>query len=203
METYCAFFSYDMERFSGHSAVQLPSLERTLHQAVEAACALSGLTSHWVSAVREGAGDGALVVMSHRALPRLIDTFPAQLQRILHDRDPDLRAQRARIRLRVAIDSGLVDDVRTTSAPKVKVSRLVDSTALREALSRSHPDVTFVALLLSAEVFTHYVAGGWTKLHPAQFVPCQVRVRNFEHTGYLHVPVPSLADTEHHDRAED
>ena len=203
METYCAFFTYDAERFSGHFKAQLPFLQRTLHQAVEAACALSSLAGLWASAVREEAGDGALVAMSHQALPRLIDTFPAQLQRILRDLDPDLRARRARIRLKVAVDAGLVDDVHTASTPKINVSRLVDSAALREALTRSHPDVTFVALLLSAEVFTHYVAGGRTKLHAAQFVPCQVRVKTFEHTGYLHVPVPSLAEPEHRDRAKD
>ncbi|MFD0684329.1 hypothetical protein [Actinomadura fibrosa] len=201
MESYCAFVTYDTERFSGHPAAQLPTLQRTLHQAVETAFALSGLTSLWASAAREESGDGALVVMSHEALPRLIDTFPAQLQRILHDLDPDLRAQRAQIRIRVAIDAGLVDDVHATSAPKINVSRLVESAALREALARSHPDVTFLALLLSAEVFTHYVAGGRTRLHSAQFTPCHVRVKTFEHTGYLHVPVPSLANTEHCGRA--
>ncbi|MFI0482524.1 hypothetical protein [Actinomadura sp. 9N215] len=202
METYCAFVTYDIERFSAHSEAQYRSVQGTLEQAVETAFALSSLTGLWASATRERGGDGALAVMSHQALPQLIDAFPAQLQRILRDLDPDLRARRARIRLRVAVDAGLVDDVHTASAPKIKVSRLVDSPALRDALTRSHPDVTFVALLLSAEVFTHYVAGGRTKLHPAQFTPCQVRVKTFEHTGYLHVPVPSLAQTERRDHAK-
>lgn len=202
MATYCTIISYDTEQFSGHSAALLPSLQRTLHRAVEAACALSGLTGPWASAVREEGGDGAIVVMAHQALPRLIDTVPSHLQRILHDLAPDLRARHARLRLRVAIDAGLVDDVRTASAHKINVKRLVESVALREALRRSHPDVTFVSLLLSAEVFTHYVAGGRTKLHPAQFTPCQVREKAFEHTGYLYVPVPSLAESEHHDRTE-
>lgn len=167
MDTYCAFVTYDIERFSDHSAAQLPFLQRILGQAIETAFALSGLTGLWASAALEDTGDGALAVMSHQALPRLIDAFPVQLQRILHDLAPDLRARRARIRLKVAVDAGLADDVHATSAPKINVSRLMESAALREALTRSHPDVTFVALLLSAEVFTHYVAGGRTKLHSA------------------------------------
>jgi hypothetical protein len=198
MEEYRALLTVDAEKFSSHRDTELPPLHMEIRHALVAACAASGLADVWRSVrFRESTGDGILAVLPDKAIPALIDPFPLRLQEALAAVAPELRAAGLRLRLRVALHVGLVDDERAEapgiSTATIDVCRLLDSKPLREALRRSDPNVTFTAVLLSQEVFTTYVAGGRTALRESQFTPVKVAVKQFSRIAYLRVPVPSDA----------
>ncbi|WP_131736413.1 hypothetical protein [Actinomadura roseirufa] len=196
METFRALLVVDAEDFSAHSDVKLPHLHREIRRALGAAFEASGLGDTW-RAVRflESTGDGILAVLPLEAVPRLVEPFPRRLQEELAAAAPGLRARGMRLRLRVALHVGLVDDERPgapgISTATVDVNRLLDAEPLRAALRGSDPEVTFVAALLSAELFGNYVAGGRTGLRESQFTEVAVKVKRFERLAHLYVPTPS------------
>ncbi|MCG5213101.1 hypothetical protein [Streptosporangium sp. KLBMP 9127] len=198
MEKHRTLLTVDAEKFSAHRDSELPRLHMKIRHVLAAACSASGLAGTWKS-VRflESTGDGILAILPEEAIPALVDSFPLRLQDALAAVAPKLRAAGLRLRLRVALHVGLVDDERAEapgiSAATIDVCRLLDSAPLRDALRQSDPNVTFIALLLSQEVFTTYVAGGRTRLRESQFTPVQVAVKQFSRTAYLRVPVPSGA----------
>lgn len=200
MEDFRALLVVDAEKFSAHRDTELPDLHMEIRHVLAAACEASGLGEIW-NAVRflESTGDGILAVLPHQAMRRLVEPFPTRLQEALAESAPKLRARGLRLRLRVALHVGLVDDERPEapgiSTAVIDVCRLLDGTPLREALEQSDPDVTFVALLLSAEVFGQYVVGGRTTLRASQFTEVNVMVKQFARPAYLFVPVPSEGGT--------
>lgn len=196
MEKYSALIAVDAEKFSAHPDTALPGLHMEIRHVLQAACEASGIGEIWESVpFKESTGDGILAVLPHLTIPTLIDPFARHLQETLAGIAPRLRAQGGRLRLRVALHAGLVDDERPEapgiSTATVDVSRLLNSRALREALNHSDPYVTFAAFLLSAEVFGSYVEGGRTTLRPTQCAQVEVRVKQFARPAYLYVPVPS------------
>ncbi|MBT2210773.1 hypothetical protein [Actinomadura sp. NEAU-AAG7] len=201
METFRALLVVDAERFSAHSDVQLPVLHMEIRRALGAAFDRSGLAQAWGS-VRfvESTGDGILAILPHDITPRLVEPFPRYLQDELHAAAPRLRAAEMRLRLRVAMHIGLVDDERPEapgiSTATVDVNRLLDAEPLREALKRSDPGVTYAAFLLSAELFSVYVVGGRSGLRESQFTEVAVKVKQFERPAYLYVPAPSRGPDE-------
>ncbi|WP_460304700.1 hypothetical protein [Actinocorallia aurea] len=196
MQKYSALLTVDAERFSAHRDADLPGLHMEIRRALAAACAVSGLGQAW-DAVRflQSTGDGLLAVLPAEALPALVHPFPKAVQEALAAAAPELRAQGLRLRLRVALHAGLVDDEREDapgiSTATIDVCRLVDSAPLRDALKTSDPDVTFAAVLLSEEVFRPYVAGGHTGLQESQFTEVLVSVKQYSRNAYLWVPEPS------------
>ena len=108
---------------------------------------------------------------------------------------PQLRAGGLSLRLRAALHVGLVDDEHPVtagiSAATNDVSRLLDCEPLRMALRDSDPDVTFAAMIVSAEAFDMFVRGGHTGLPPSRFTKVRAQVKQFDRTAYLYVPVPS------------
>ncbi|WP_242903330.1 hypothetical protein [Actinomadura terrae] len=196
METFRALLVVDAERFSAHTDAQLPGLHMAIRRALGAAFDRSGLAEAW-SSVRfvESTGDGILAILPHEVAPRLVDPFPRHLQDELRAAAPRLRAAEMRLRLRVALHIGLVDDDRPEapgiSTATIDVNRLLDADPLRWALERSDPAVTYAAFLLSAELFSVYVAGGRTGLRESQFTEVAVKVKQFERPAYLYVPTPS------------
>ncbi|WP_051712525.1 hypothetical protein [Spirillospora albida] len=198
MEEFRALLVVDAEKFSAHRDAQLPELHMRIRHALEAACTASGLGETW-RAVRfmESTGDGILATLPHEYIPALIDPFPRRLQETLASSAAERRARGLRLRLRVALHFGLVDDERPDapgiSTATIDVNRLLDAAPLRDALGTSDPEVTFVAFLLSAELFTTYVAGGRTGLRESQVTPVTVKVKQYERPAYLYVPVPSTA----------
>ncbi|MBW8486073.1 hypothetical protein [Actinomadura parmotrematis] len=196
METFRALLTVDAEKFSTHRDADLPGVHTEIRDAVERACRDSGLAETW-RAVRflESTGDGLLAALPHEAIPALVHPFPARLQEALADAAPRLRARGLHLRLRAALHFGLVDDERPDapgiSAAVTEVCRLVEAKPLRAALADSHRDVTFVAFLVSAEVFATYVQAGRTGLHASRFTEVAVEVKQFARPAYLHVPVSS------------
>ncbi|QXJ21939.1 hypothetical protein AGRA3207_002855 [Actinomadura graeca] len=198
MEAFRALLVVDAERFSAHSDVQLPRLHLEIRRVLAAAFEDSGLGDTW-KGLRfvQSTGDGVLAVLPHEVAPRLADPFPRRLQDELAASAPGLRARGMRLRLRVAMHVGLVDDERPDapgiSAATVDVNRLVDGPPLRDALRDSDPEVTYAAFLFSAEMFSVYVAGGRTGLRESQFTEVAIAVKQFARHAHLYVPKPSRA----------
>ncbi|POM26312.1 hypothetical protein BTM25_07080 [Actinomadura rubteroloni] len=196
MESLRALLVVDAEKFSRHPGSELPGLHLAIVDAVDRACAGSGLKEIWERVrFRQSTGDGLLSALPVEALPRLVHPFPHRLQEALAAAAPGLRARGVRLRLRVALHFGFVDDERTDapgiSTATTDVNRLLDSGPLRDALESSDPDVTFAAVLLSDEAFRTFVLDGKTDLKPSQFTEVRVVVKTFDRPAHLYVPTPS------------
>jgi hypothetical protein len=131
-------------------------------------------------------------------MTQLIHPFADHLQAVLAESAPRLRAEGLRLRLRVALHAGLVDDEHPVtagiSAATNDVSRLLDCEPLRAALRDSDPNVTFVAAVVSAEAFDMFVRGGHTGLPPSRFTQVRAKVKQFDRPAFLYVPTPSEGD---------
>ena len=186
----------DTEGFTRHRDVDLPGLHVEMRRAVETACERSGLADAW-KAVRflQSTGDGVLAVLPLDAMTRLIHPFADHLQAVLAECAPRLRAGGSRLRLRVALHAGLVDDEHPVtagiSAATNDVNRLLDCEPLRAALRDSDPDVTYVAAVVSTEAFDIFVRGGHTGLSPSRFTQVRAQVKQFDRPAFLYVPTPS------------
>ena len=196
MRKYRALLAVDAEGFTTHNDAGLAPLAIDIQRVVRAACEAAGLGATWDALrFKTAKGDGVLAAFPTEALSGLIDPFAARLQRQLADMAPTLRSRGARLRLRVALHVGMLDDgpgeAQGASAATNTVSRLLNSRPLYSALEESDPEVTLVALLLSSEVFESWVAGGWTSLRPSQFTEVEATAKRFRQTAYLHVPTPS------------
>lgn len=191
-----ALLTVDAEGYSRNPDAELPGLHTGIRAAVERACERSGLRSAWQDArVVQSTGDGLFAVLPVDATPALIHPFPDQLHHALAEGAPELRGRGLRLRLRAALHVGMVDDEDPVtggiSAASNNVSRLLDCAPLREALRDSDPDVTFTAMVVSAEVFEQFVEGGHTGLPPSRFTRVRAQVKQFDRTAYLYVPVQS------------
>lgn len=192
----------DAEGFGKHRDKQLPALHTEIREALDAACEASGLGEVWRAAdFRQSTGDGVLALLPHEATAALVHPFTDRLQDVLAGAAQRLRADGLHLRLRVALHVGLVDDRHPVTAgigtATNDVSRLLDSAPIRAALADSDPDVTFAALIVSAEVFDTYVRGGHVEgLPPSRFTQVRAKVKQFDRPAYLYVPVPSARQDE-------
>ncbi|MFB4306116.1 hypothetical protein [Actinomadura sp. GTD37] len=196
MDEYRAVLVVDAEKFSAHRDVELPDVHLEIRRVLGVAATGSGLGRTWENVrFMQSTGDGILAVLPHEAVPALIDPFPRRLQEALAECAPRLRARGVRLRLRVALHVGLVDDERPDapglSTAVIDVCRLVDSRPLRDALEHSDPEVTFAAFMVSRELFTDFVAGGRTPLRGSQFTEVEAKVKQYARPAYLYVPAPS------------
>jgi hypothetical protein len=195
MDEFRAVLVVDAEKFSDHRHSELRGLKERILSVLAEACARSGLAETWARTEFEDTGDGVLAVLPQEATPLLIDPFVRHVQDVLDEMAPELRAGRAHLRLRVALHCGLAND--GISAATIEASRLLESEPLRDALRHSDPDVTYAALLISDDVFRHYVTGGLVKgLRESQFTRVEARVKQYARPAYLYVPVPSSIRTE-------
>jgi hypothetical protein len=191
-----ALLTVDAEGYSRNRDAELPGLHTEIRHAVERACERSGLCDTWRGArVVQSTGDGLFAVLPSEAMTALIYPFADRLQDALADSAPQLRASGLTLRLRVALHVGLVDDEHPVTAgistATNDVSRLLDCEPVRAALSDSDPNVTFAAVIVSAEAFDMFVQGGHTGVHPSRFTQVRAQVKQFDRRAYLYVPVPS------------
>jgi hypothetical protein len=120
------------------------------------------------------------------------------MQAVLAECAPRLRARGLRLRLRIALHHGLVDieDPVTAgiSTATNDVSRLLDCEPLRAALRDSDPNVTFMAMITSAETFETFVRGGYTDLPASRLTRVRAKVKQFDRPAFLYVPTPSVRE---------
>jgi hypothetical protein len=191
-----ALLTVDAEGYSRNRDAELPVLHTKIRYAVECACEQSGLGEAW-RGVRflQSTGDGLLAVLPYDAAALLIYPFADRLQEALAQIAPQLRASGLSLRLRAAMHVGLVDDEDPVtggiSAATNDVSRLLDCEPLRAALRDSDPNITFAAMVVSAQAHDLFVRGGHTSLQPSQLTEVRATVKQFDQVAYLYVPVPS------------
>lgn len=180
MPPFRSLLVVDAEKFSHHPDAHLPDLHLEIREALDQACGLSGLGREWAAAhFQQSTGDGVLAVLPLDAMVPLIGEFGDRLQDVLEAAAPKLRARDLRLRLRVALHVGMVDDQTPVTAgistATINVCRLLDSTPLRDALKQSDPGVTFAAVAVSSEAFEMFVSGGYTSLKPSLPRRCRSR----------------------------
>lgn len=189
----------DAEEFSRNRDSELPRMHTEIRNILARACERSNLGGAWKNArFRQSTGDGILAVLPPDTTAALFHPFPDHLQDALATVAPRLRTRGVRLRLRVALHTGLVDDERPVTAgistATTDVNRLLDCAPLRLALRDSDPDVTFTALIASAEAFEMFVRGGHTAVPPSRFTRVRAKVKRYDRPAYLYVPTPSVRE---------
>ncbi|WP_018653385.1 hypothetical protein [Actinomadura flavalba] len=196
MGTFRALLVIDTEGYGSHRQDQFRALRGEIRRVVREAAEASGFGAELASVpFREDTGDGMLAALPTDLMPLLLDRFPQRLQEALEAAAPALRGRGSRLRLRVALHHGPMDDADPedagASSAVVEVNRLLGARPLKDALLLSDPEVSHVAFLLSAETYRTYVALGEVALRPSQCTPVEVAVKEYERPGYLYVPKPS------------
>lgn len=194
--SYHALLAVDAKDFTLNPDKKLPDLHTEIRRAVGLACDRSGLGDAWRDArVLNHQGDSLFAILPHDTAIPLIHPFGEMVQDVLAESAPKLRADGLRLRLRVALHTGLVDDEHPDAAgistASNDVHRLLECKPLKDALADSDPDVTFTAMIVSTEMFDVYVRGGHTKLRASQFTVVQAKVKHYDRAAYLRVPAPS------------
>jgi len=193
---YRAMLAVDLKDFSGNDAVDhgrigadIPVLLRDTFQRMGHGYLFADAKYF------DHTGDGCAMGFRPRVLPILLDLFPATLQAELADRARrnGTRPQR----MRVSISVGPLTDREGPSirdgqgAARIETHRLLDSQPVRDLLTRSNPEVTLVATIISARVYEDVVVGGYSSLGTGGFVAAPVQVKSYQGVAYLHVPAPS------------
>ncbi|MDA2807077.1 hypothetical protein [Nocardiopsis suaedae] len=204
LPAYRAVLAVDMERFSRTAAVHQQLVGRLIPEVLELALTRSGLVEVWKApSFPRHDGDGYVLGTDPAHLPRLIDPFLDTLQEVLEEKRPWLAAvdRDLRLRMRVSLGVGPLPDTGDGSGidamgdAMIDTHRLLDSGAVRRALSRSHPDTTLVAAIIGRRVYEDVVLGGFTGVDASRWAPVDAEVagKGYRAEGYLYVPVPSAA----------
>src|SRR5262245_23381110 len=179
--------SLDIKGYGRWNAVQQDAAQRELLALLDTAAGAAGLDrDRWI---RQGQGDGelALLPVSEPAV-RLVDDFTDALSGELYRRNGE-RAPGARLRLRLALDHGLVvpDSANGFSgAAAIAVSRLVGARPLRDALTVA-PEAD-LAVLLSARIFDDFVRSGYARVSAATFRQVPVAEKEYRDAAWLREP---------------
>jgi hypothetical protein len=192
---YRAILAVDAERSTDVTSAQMAQLCEDIVRVLEAAFVRAGLAEDWAAGrfrVQAHRGDGYVVGLLPKNLPRLLHPFLRELQDELRARDRGRRANQARLRLRASIHVGPLPDAGTwtdgVGKPMADTHRLLDSDEVRELLRTAHQEITFLAVILSPRAFEDVVQAGFTELHPDQFTRVVVSVKRGTREAYLYLP---------------
>lgn len=201
MPSYRGILAVDTERFTRNPSDRQPGLSVAVVEVLKTALERSGHSELWEHRrFPQGTGDGYVFGALPEMLPFLIHPFLDALHETLLEKDASLRAidRDLRLRLRVSVNVGPVpdsgDERDRTGTPTNDTFRLLDCTALKEALSRSNPDVTLLAAIVSQRVFDDVIRAGYTPaLHPDRFeqVTAEVPGKDFAEPAWIYIPRPS------------
>lgn len=205
---YRGILAVDAERFTGNPSSRQPDLSAVIPQALRAASHRCGLPELWEERrFPQATGDGYLLGVRPEMVPFLVHPFLDFLHEVLIEEDVRLRAadRGLRLRLRVSINIGPVPDSGDEARDRIGTPtnatfRLLDCTALKDALRGANPDVTLLAAIISQRVFDDVVRGGYTPaLHPDRFEPVTAEVpgKDFAEAAWIYVPRPSRGAASH------
>ncbi len=198
---YRALLVVDVKSFGSNSDPAQNELAVLIPDVLAQAFERAGLKEVWDQALfPHGTGDGFGIGFDPRFLPAVVSKVFDQLEAVLAERDARLRATSRYVRLRMraslnvgpmrTADPGVSSAVAVGSAV-ITTHRLLDSAPVREVLSLSDPDQTFLAVVLSDRVFEDVLAAGYATLPKTRVVPTDVEVKEYRGTIYLYVPNPS------------
>jgi hypothetical protein len=136
-----------------------------------------------------GSGDGMVVFLPSGEDPTTL--LPGLLRAVAERLAADNAEYRDRVRLRMAVGSGLVGegDNGFTGPLVVNISRLVDSEPLRAAV-RDNPDSDLVVLVLDA-LHREVVVPGYLAPRVAPFELVDIALKEFTEPAWLWVSAPA------------
>ncbi|GLZ39047.1 hypothetical protein [Actinokineospora sp. NBRC 105648] len=187
---YLGVLVVDTERYGSNQDQGQQYLAEAVPDVLEVAFGRAGLSSVWQERqYDQNTGDGVGFGFDPRHLPAVIGRLLPRLQEVLAEKDVRMRerSRGLRLRLRAALHVGPVL-MPGGGRALVTAHRLVDTPPLRDALTRSDKDRTFLAVLLSDRVYDDVVAAGYVSVSTA---PVPVRAKEYEGTAHLYVPVPT------------
>ncbi|MEE1764526.1 hypothetical protein [Streptomyces sp. SP18BB07] len=175
----------DVERYSRLDTRTQSAVQADLVRMLDEAAALTGLDrAAWA---RQPQGDLEFAVLPE-ATPEasVLGPFVHHLTARLRDRNA--RQAVPRVRLRLAVDTGVVTDAALGHAgpTPVAVARYVNAPQLRAVLA-SLTGADLVAIV-SDRLYQDVVRFGQPDLDPAQYVRAHVRVKEFGGYGWIRVP---------------
>lgn len=192
---YRSLLVVDVKDFSGlpgrdHAAVT-DAIPDILYGAFERV----GAVDAWAKRrFEQSTGDGLSAAFDSAVLPLLVDPLPRALQEEL-----EFRAQvdgLPELRMRMSVAVGPITDpnpdgVSTGSGhARVENHRLLDADVVKDLLTRSGP-ATRVAAAISRRAFEDAVVSGYAGVDEDRYVGVPVRVKSFDGTVYLRVPLPT------------
>lgn len=199
---YRGILAVDAERFTRNPSTRLPGLSADIQGVLQTAFDRCGMPELWERRrFPQSTGDGYLLGVHPEMVPFLLHPFLDALHEALIEKDESLRAvdRGLRLRLRVSVNIGPVpdagDEIRDRiGTPTNTTFRLLDCTALKDALAAANPDVTLLVAIIAQRVFDDVVRGGYTPtLHPDRFEPVTAEVpgKDFAEAAWIYVPRPS------------
>lgn len=188
----------DTKGFGANSDVQQEILVDTLPEVVWQAFDWAGLPQIRGEAVFPHlTGDGIGLGFDAKYLPWVVGRYFDALQAALAERDKWVRSHGTRLRMRASVHVGPVrvpegeGEVAVVGSTVITTHRLLDTGPVRDLLSRSDPDQTFLSVIISQRVFDDVVASGLATLPESRLVARTVTNKEFTGTAYLYVPNPS------------
>ncbi|GAB3901969.1 hypothetical protein ACFQ1S_09755 [Kibdelosporangium lantanae] len=203
---YRAVLVVDTKEFGGNDDPDQELLARNIRDVLIRAFERAGLAEVWDEALfPQNTGDGYGIAFDTRHLPAVVSRFFDVLQEVLTERDARWRARgrQLRMRMRASLNVGPVRDPHREEGAVVvgkaviTTHRLLDTEPVRDVLTRSDPDQTFLSVALSQRVFDDVVAAGYATLSASRLVSRFVQVKEFSGKVYLYVPKPSGDLLEH------
>lgn len=176
----------DMQGYGRRAGRQHTDIQQNLVSLIADAASCVGLDHDTWDTQRSGDGELSVLPTGQRE-ELLVDDFVRELNTGLRRVNEGRKADWC-IRLRLAIHHGpawRAANGFAGSAP-VTVGRLLNSDQLRQALHAS--DETFLAVMLSRQVYEDTVVAAHTSLEPTDFVPVRVRAKESDHVGWVRVP---------------
>ncbi|MGA5358393.1 hypothetical protein [Streptomyces purpurascens] len=175
----------DVEQYSRLDTRTQSAVQADLVRMLDEAAALTGLDrAAWT---RQPQGDLEFAVLPE-ATPEdaVLGPFIHHLAVRLGDRNA--RPATQRVRLRLAVDTGVVADAALGHAgpAPVAVARYVNAPQLRAVLAIL--TAADLAVIVSDRLYQDVVRSGRPDLDPAQYVRAHVRVKEFGGYGWIRVP---------------
>jgi hypothetical protein len=189
----------DLENYSGRNNLRQLEAQGGLNRIMKHAALHAGLDRSCWSIQPQG--DGELDILPQETEePRVIGDFVAALDGHLavYNRD---RVPEARLRLRVAMDHGIVHfgDIGYPGATVVRAARMLDSPQLKSALAGA-PDAN-LALIVSGELFDQVVRHGYPGLRPEEYAAADIEVKGLRCHGWIRIPGHGPGSAAHDDTA--
>jgi len=187
---HCVLFAVDVAGLFAprRDTEMLLFVRKALYRALVAAFKHSQLD--WDNCMQEDRGDGLLIIVptempSATIIGPLLDHLGVSLRRHNH-----LTSDIAQIRLRIAIHSGQVNrDSHGLAGPElIHLFRLLDSPALKRALTQSGDDLAVIA---SDHFYDTVIRQAYDTIDPETFQPAMVTIKETRTCGWLHLPQSS------------
>ncbi|MEU9482419.1 hypothetical protein AB0D83_01885 [Streptomyces decoyicus] len=175
----------DVEQYSRLDTRAQSDVQSELVRMLDEAAALTGLDrAAWR---RQPQGDLEFAVLPE-ATPEGAVLGPFVHHLAIRLRDRNARPAIPRVRLRMAVDTGVVADAALGHAgpAPVAVARYVNAPQLRAVLANL--TAADLAVIVSDRLYQDVVRSGRPDLAPAQYVRAHVRVKEFGGYGWIRVP---------------